>query len=592
MPVHKVNIFFLLISAVFEGFPPPVFASDGELPLLWRQALGGTAIVQAETSQDFITVITDDGTLTALGGNGDVLWKYKSRGRLLPLYTRSARGVSYICRPDGLLSAVSRNGVLLWQYKPEGVLCAAPLTGFDGRLFLFAGSKVICLNERGVRLWEETLSAPPARTPLPDYRGGFLVILKDNTLARGGPFGTLSAVRLEGSPFAALPLEQADSGNRESAGKNQNQNPGDAGSFLVIDADGTLTLFENGAPAAGEKLEAPPLAAACAGDFAAFQLNNRKLILWSLKSRKILWAASSSPGVGAPEVGIADGGAHKIRIEIQLKTESGKRQPSRLNSVSVLSVSGAVSFSAGGSELWSLRLEKTSVTPSLDFPVLYACGNDWILYACKVNGYGGLYPGKDAAAKADFSFPAPDNYGLRTAANSKEAKDLYLFYKNDFYFLIKSITGALKEGNIGERERRWTGYLLKIAADKDFLMNHRLAALNLLGVFASPEAAASVLAILKQENEPSLAAEAVLTLGKLGDGLGGAVLFAFNRLIASSRNESLLVSVAEATGELSRYGDPEVYRESINLLMKLSENDMPAVVRSRARLALEKMSGP
>jgi len=581
--------FCAFLTAIFLlAFAAPAFgegiSADKEAQTLWRQPVGGIAISEVESAGDFITVITNGGSLTALSKSGKVLWKYKSAGKLLPFYARSARGVSYICRTNGMLIAVNREGAQLWKRKLKAPLAAPPVLGYDGRIFLFMEEKIACLNERGVQLWEKSLSAPLIGEPRPDSNGAFLALLQDNTLIRGSPFGTFTLIKLEGSPFAVLPLQ----GGGAYRG----------GAFLVLDKDGLLSIFEGDKLAGTEKLGAPPLAAAVNGAYTAVQLNNKKLVLWSFelwrtKASGVVWAASSPVGVGAP-----GNPAQEIKIEILLNGGGGKAPGSDIISVCVFSVSYCASFSDKGEELWSLKFVKSAITPSLDSDVLYAGGTDWILYAYKLkyqpsmpqltpqlrNGSGGN--GENAGRGQNVA------YELLRAAGAGDLNALNDLYSRDFDSVSKIISAGVREGSIGAREHLWTAYLLKVAAAKAYPLGDRIGALKMLGVFASPEISPALLNILNSENEPSVMSAAVSCLGKIGIDSGSPAMQIFHKLISSHYNESLLLSIADALDEINRYGDPETYKSSLSLLLELSAGNMPRSVRDKAGSTLRTVSSP
>ncbi|MDR1108662.1 MAG: PQQ-like beta-propeller repeat protein, partial [Spirochaetaceae bacterium] len=337
---------------------PLVHAQDGEAAPpgtapLWREALGGIVTGIPSVQAGSVVAVLDGGSLKAYTSRGTLLWDYFAGGKLTPHITRSREGTTYICRTSGIFIVLNRAGRELWRMNLGAPLSAPVLIGWDGRIFIPCGDRLLCYTAAGYPLWGKILPAPMALAPAADKRGGLITVLENRELLSIDPFGSIRSQTLPAVPAAITPL---DSGEAQGSGDLTLifYRTG-AVDRLSRDPGGNIILTSDLFPGL-----APPLATAGRNGLAALIQNDGRVLLLSASDGRILWTGESH--LRSPEEDAA-----------MIFNEQG---------IYVLSRGGVSAFTEDGRRRWTLKLEGSSAIPALgEEGMVFAGGEDWILYA-------------------------------------------------------------------------------------------------------------------------------------------------------------------------------------------------------------------
>jgi len=560
LPLHPA-------SAVEEASMPSAQAS-------WRKALGARIVGPPAAQAQSVVAVCDDGSLRAFGISGTELWRYDSAGKALPHLARSREGTSYLGLADGSLIAVNRSGRELWRRALGGPLVQGALFGFDGRIFAFAATELRCFTPAGFLLWRRTLAAPPSCLAIPDAAGGVLVALRNRCLIRFDAFGGSSSVALEAP---VLTIAELSSGLAAVALPN-----GEIRAFPSI---------KDGATEAGFTL------ARLQGEISALGALDGKLayLLSDGVAGLLDLAALSAGSMGAGSMGT------------ELWTGAAP-VPSSANSallsldergVYVLDDKGAAGFAWDGRRLWYLGIKGASTLPAFsDDGLLFSGGNDWILYAYRVEerirtGVASLY------GRAPLR-----SYGLSEPYPGEEIEDPYRFEESAVDSFLAAVEERLRSGEISGDEKDFSSRLRAIASatidsgpsaqatHPAVLPFARVRAVELLARFASREHIPFLCLLFEQEEETLVRAAAASAIGTIGVDPEGTAMAAFARAVfppRAVRDERLLVSLTSSVGALCRFSGPPLSDEGIRLLVALATSERPSRVRSRAVTELESL---
>jgi outer membrane protein assembly factor BamB len=528
-----------------------VFGQPIEEPeLMWRQALGGVALTRPVEQLESIVLVCEGGTVKALGGSGTMLWEYRTGGKLLPFIARSGNGSSYVCRNDGIFHAINRAGRQLWKVNLQGKLAAPPLIGWDDRIFVFLPKKLYCFTASGNRLWQAELESPLALDPIADKSGGFAAVLADGSLIRANAFGKMSTVQLSAVPFAIMTLAPAETRNRPASTR-----------FIAVHSDGRLEIVEDGGSVERSGLPVAPVAAAERDGFLAALLANGDLMLISPEDGPV-WSIKT---------GFAK---QDDKVEVEWN-ERG---------IHLLSKNGGEGYSLEGVRRWSLSLSGSATTPVLNGKgVMYSCGNDWILYAYRVENVPALFSDKEI-----YSFGAGGYYGLGEEPSKPE-------FPQGFEFLLNMAEARIRAGNLGEMEPAYTKLLLSISGWENMSgqqnsfenIRLRVRSLRLLGIIGSRETIPLLVRFFRREQNLIVKGAAAEAIGAIGVDPEGRALDAFAEILPGTYlEERLLVSIAASTGKLCRFSGPPLSLRGIPLLVSLTDPSQPGSVRRRAEREL------
>ena len=514
----------LLTLIILTVLPSEVFAQPVEEPeLLWRQVLGGVALTRPVEQLESVIVVREGGVVKAFGSSGLLLWEYRAGGRLLPFIARSGSGTSYVCRADGVFHAINRAGRLLWKVNLDGCLAAPPLTGWDGRVFVFLQKKLYCFTASGTRLWQAELESPLALAPVADKAGGFAGVLEDGSLIRVSAFGKIDAVKLSAVPFALISLTPGWSQDGKARLR-----------FIAVHSSGSLELIDEG----GLTLIPPE------GD-----------ALWSVKTE---FAKQGD------------------EVEIDWN-ERG---------IYLLSKNGGEGYSPEGVRRWNMKLSGSVTSPVLNGNgVMYSCGKDWILYAYRVEEDRRLFSDRETysfeaegtyglgEAPPETGFPQRSRFLLDAAETRIRAGNLGEAEPAYTRLLLGIAGGANRRG----QQNSFEGISLRVRA---------LRLLGMIGSRETVPFLAWVFRRERDMIIKGAAAEAIGAIGVDPEGRALDAFTELAALPGNYLRERLLVSVAASTGKLCRFSGPPLCVRGIPLLTSLADAAQPKSVRSRAKQEL------
>ena len=561
-------IIFLLIT--MQVFSQPIDPSQDMTPLFddppfWRQAMGGAVVGSPVSQAESVVMVSDGGNVKAFSWQGKPLWDYYARGRLQPFITRSREGTTYVCRSanqnSGVLIAINRSGRELWQINLGEPLNAPIITGWDGRLFVFTVNRILCYTASGFPLWSKKMEKGTAIKPQSDGQGGFFLVLEDGEFLIINAFGNVISEKLATIPMSIIPVKIS----------------GDAVSFLFVYSTGALELYDTDGKnldALGEiTLQARPLAVTTWNSNAAFLLANCRVCLLSLTEKKVLWNSDSH--LSATDLAVAGFDTNFFYDE---------------RGIYLLTRSGASAFLEDGRRLWLMRLRGAASLPAFsDEGVLYSGGADWILYAYKLEE-------RVKIQKRLLYGPAPEgNYGTGISQPGAWSNYPNRFTESEMDIWFREIETALRQGQVGEKEKEYVSWLMEISGSSMGIYNResrapvftppRARAARLLAYMGSTETIPFLANLFTRERDTAVKAAAAEALGKIGVDPEGLAMGVFSEAVfppSPLRDEQVLTAVVIATGALCRFSGPPLSETGIRILTLLSSPDRPPAVRSRA----------
>jgi outer membrane protein assembly factor BamB len=579
---HLTMALLLLFSfCMYAQSGPTVNRERGQVNAdpLWRQALGGAVTGLPTVQAQSAVVVLDGGNIKAYSTAGTPLWNYSARGRLSPFVTRSREGTSYISRTNGTFIAVNRAGRELWRLSLDAPLSGPVICGWDGRLFVPAGKKLLCYTASGNMLWSKQFENPIGIGPVPDQDGGLILALESSAeVLCVDPFGGETAWKLSAPPRLLVPTGVARNGSRR---------------IMALHADGSVEIsggFEEWyvpaeagkTPPAFSRLPAPPLSAASRGNNAAITLDDGRVILVSGDEGKILWTGESHIRVRGKSGGAPDNEAAMVYDE---------------RGIYVLSKNGATGFTEDGRRLWFTTLENAAAVPAFgDDGVLYSGGKDWILYAYRL---------EDRALRQKQSMygPAPEgSYGTGSPPPSPWADYAFRFEESELKTRLEHIGAGIRSGRVGENELAWTAYLMEIAGGDSgpqaslthpaVPIQYRVQALTLLSRVGSRETIPWLANIFRRENDGVVKAAAAEAIGVIGVDPDGIALQAFFDAVSSGtglKDEQALLALAAAAGALCRFSGPPLSHTGVKILNLLTGPGQSPAVQRQARRELNRL---
>lgn len=459
---------------------------------------------------------------------------------------------------------------------------AAPelLVGSDGRLFLLRGTRLLCLNRSGRRLWELELPSAPLLAPKLDGAGRILLALPAGTLLRVGPFGEPEGeYRAEGELAAISAGPDPDSvlvGLAE-------------GRLLLLKAQGSslVPLAERSAPAgfsgwadlaAESAATMPPAGGSGAAGAGGPSPGPASIYALSRGGRLEVLDAALRPLRGA-DTGLASGRIRLYASRIVL-TEQGR----------ALSLDRALT-------VWrDARIRNAAAAP-LPAPggLLFSPGEDWILAVWRFEE--GLGPLARSGAAA---YPRPAEPLAELLAYDPEA-----LVPGRAYSLLVEVEKSLESGRIGRNEPRAAGLAAAFALgmlegnypapERRFRSDplSRATACRVLGKIGSTLDLPVLLEALRLESDPAVRAAACQALGEIGADPGGSVGAAFVALTegAAALDEQVGLALLSALeGMALRSGTPPG-TEAVRAILRLASPPNGRAVRDRATRALGRIAG-
>ena len=224
------------------------------LPIAGKPA--APLLLDASLAPSAAWVLSEDHGLYLLSEDGRLLAK-----TALPLRPRdflaldgAGRALVVLDSPRGpLLSAWTRVGKEVFRVSLGGLLSEESSVpslalGSDDRLYLGAGSKVLCLAQNGQRLWSRDLPGAIVAGPVADGLGRAALGLADGTILVLSPYGETEISYSAGSPVQALsafvsgawnaPLRDQAPGSPVLGASTQ------GGELLLLDRRGSLVASQ------------------------------------------------------------------------------------------------------------------------------------------------------------------------------------------------------------------------------------------------------------------------------------------------------------------------------------------------------------
>ena len=524
---------------------------------LWRQALGGAVLSLPHVQAQSAVVALDGGSIRAYSASGNPMWTYSARGRISPYVTRSREGTCYFSRTNGVLIAVNRAGRELWRRNIDNPLCARVITGWDGRLFVPTDKKIFCYTASGTLLWTRTFESSFLIVPKLDRYGGIMFVLENNEIRRIDPFGNTHFWPLPNKPAVVLSVEQQrllvlyTDGTMEMLGFTEDW-------YVSTQRDAHFSLLP--------RLPSGPIAAVSRGDNIAAVLSDGRTIFVSLNEGRIVWSGDSHIAE------LTRGGGRPAGDAEMLFDERG---------VYVLSRNGATGFSHDGRRLWFTFLQNAAAIPALgDDGVLYSGGNDWILYAYKIEN-------RAPPERRSIYGPAPEGSYITDRPRVVYMADLPQD-EIETGIKLEQIEAAVSSGMVGTNEPEWMYFLLTVSAGRH-LFQFRIHALNLLGRIGSQETVPWLLDIFRRDTEPSIRAAAAAAIGAIGVDPDGIAVQTFLFMMFHSGgigDEQVLLAVTSATGSLCRFSGPPLSDTGVRILTLISSSSQSMLVRRQANREL------
>jgi outer membrane protein assembly factor BamB len=582
----------LLLSVLFliiiEASLPAQSAGNGiagsaeKMPLgaapIWERNLGepasGLPFLQAES----VVVACAGGSIKSYGRRGTALWDFNTRGPPVPYVSRSSEGTTYVCNTAGSFTAVNRVGRELWRLDLGVPITAPVVVGWDGRVFISAGSVLYCRTAAGFALWRQDLGSPISLAPALDHAGGLVIALENRDFLRADHFGVIERLKLNRAPAFIVPLKS-----------------GDQHSYLVLYPSGEADriLLDTGAPA-GRRLKSvslpalpgTPVAAAGLEDMAAVTLQDGKTLLLAGTTGKILWqgdshetAAEKGPGNLAPR-------------------EAAMHFDDR--GIFVLSVRGATGFTGNGRRRWLHRFrEPSAIVPAFsDEGLLYVCGNDRRLRTYQVDARARNIP-------RSMYGPEPEGtYGLGNPPPSPWANNASRFEDSQIKAMYDRIDQAARDGQVGKDETDFVAYLMEMSGGLLNSANYsrvrppihvpqRIEFIRLLARMGSRETIPFLANLFYRDPEPSIKAACSEAIGRIGVDPKGDALRTFSVLFSPdnvNRDTTTLLSAASAIAALCRFTGPPLAIEGIRILALFGRHPDPRV-KQKAQSELNALRG-
>ncbi|WP_100216991.1 PQQ-binding-like beta-propeller repeat protein [Treponema primitia] len=655
----KTQLF--LFCAVLGLLSPALGAQQAPA---WRQALGGAVIGAPAAQAESVVAICDGGTVEAYSRQGIHLWSFNARGRLSPYLTRSPEGTSYVCRTNGLLIALNRIGREVWRVSLGSPITAPVLVGWDGRIFVPTATQIACYTASGFLLWSKPLNGALALKPQPDKLGGLLTVRSDGQLLILGPYGNVISRRLNEVPAAVLPLDAAaakllapgasraavdivkaaaeeaaklaaeakaaairakEAADRaaaaaaaapanngaqtaaksaeeaavvaalnaaektraaeEAAARRPPVFRGDEQTVLVIYKNGQAESIrwyndgESAFAASFPSLGSAPLAAVNREDTIGAAMANGKVLLFSSRGRA-LWSVDSPTGDSSPEA------AANTSL---LYDERG---------IYALTRNGAAGYGIDGKQLWTLPTQGTASPPAFsDEGILYSGGSDWVLYAYHMEDTVKIRKQSIYGPAAEGSYSNGDPRPSPWAADNDRYEPAVMGER------LALISTAIRNGQVGARERDYTAYLMEVAGslaeapmNQSLLhplvhVHYRVEAARLLSYIGSRETVPFLADLCRNDPDSVVKSTAAEAIGYIGVDPEGTAFTAFTYLIfplAPTRDERLMAAIAVATGSLCRFSGPPLSETGTRLLTALASLG-PSFAQAVARKELHSL---
>lgn len=541
---------------------------------IWERELPGVVLGSPFLQAESVVLAIDQGWVRSYSVRGTLLWDFDPRARTTPYVARSPEGSSYVCNAEGSFMAVNRVGRELWRLELGRPITFPALVGWDGRVFIPLENELFCRTASGFALWRQNMGNPMILAPVLDHGGGLVTVLENRDFLRVDQFGAMERLSLDRTPAIIVPLKT-----------------GERNSYFLIYTNGEterISLDESARPGAKlsrarlPSLPNPPAAAAGLGDQVALVLRDGRVLLLSGTGGQVRWAGNSHDAAAEKGSGNVAAGAASVVFD-----ERG---------IFVLSAGGATAFAANGRRRWILRIPETTAVPALsDEGLLYTCGADHLLRVYKVESQARNIP-------RSLYGPDPEGtYGLGNPPPSPWANNPERFAERELDFMFEQIDRAVKNGQVGENETAYVGYLMEMTGGilntpnyspvrPPVRVPHRIELIRLLARMGSRETIPFLANLFYRDPEPSIKAACCEAIGRIGVDPGGDAIRAYSVLLSpdnANLDPMTLMAASSSTAAMVRFSGPPLAQAGIRLLMAFGHMDFPPVVKRQAQRELD-----
>lgn len=164
-----------------------------EAHLAWKYATGGPIEAQVVSSPDEKTlyVASLDGTLTALGRDGQKRWSVSLGDRIYGTPAVADDGTLYVGSDSKFFSAVSSSGVVLWKLETDADADTSAAIAKDGKIIFSAGRRLYAVRPGGDVAWRFQAKGKIFSAPAIADDGTVLFGAQDHGAYAVSPAGTL-----------------------------------------------------------------------------------------------------------------------------------------------------------------------------------------------------------------------------------------------------------------------------------------------------------------------------------------------------------------------------------------------------------------
>jgi outer membrane protein assembly factor BamB len=535
---------------------------------LWRVNLGGPLAAPVLVGWDGRIFVPTANRIACYTASGFLLWsKQLSAPPALPpqpdklggLLTVTSDGEILILGPYGRVSA-RKLGEVPAALVPLDAAAARSLAPGASKA---AADAVRALADEAAKLAAEAEAALGRAREAAD---------KAAARAKDAPADAQAAAIRAGETAAAAALDAAEK-NRLAVEAARRRPPAFDGNEQTV-----LAIYKNGRSESirwyndGESsfaadfpsLGSAPLGAINREDLIGAALADGRMLLFSVAEGRALWSAGSH--IAASDS--APGAAANTRL---VYDERG---------LYALTNSGATGYGTDGKQLWTITFQGAPSPPAFsDDGILYAGGNDWVLYA---------YHMEDTVKIRKQSLYGPAAEGSYSGGDPRPSPWAEDYNRYEWAVIrdrLETISAAIRKGRVGAAEKSYAAYLMEISgsisqapANQDRLhplvhVHHRVEAARLLSYIGSRETIPFLAALCGSDPDPLVKAAAAEAIGFIGVDPDGVAMAAFASLVfplIPGRDEQVMAAIAAATGALCRFSGPPLSESGARLLTALA----------------------
>lgn len=538
---------------------------------LWQAEIGYTVRSTPHLQASSAVLAGEDGRLRAFYMSGTPLWDFDARGRVVPYIVRSFEAVSYISNTDGIFMAVNRVGRELWRIDLGRPISFAPVVGWDGRVFIFLGSTIICRTASGNSLWTLDLGSPIAFAPILDRRGHVATVLQNFDFVTVGPFSHLERIRLDSLPVMIVSLKD-----------------GDQYSYILFYQSGEMEkIIFNASASEGNRLSRSsfrslpgiPAAAASRGAHFAVVLRDGRTLHMDAQGN-ILWTRNSHEALEE------NGSGNLMMAHASVMYDE--------RGIYVITTRGVTGFAPEGRRRFVFRpnIEFSGIPAISDEGLLYAAGTDNILRVYRIDARPRTIP------ISRFFGPEPEGtYGMGNPPPSPWSTDHARFNIQNQNMMYERIRNSIQSGQIGRNEPLYVAYLMEMIGS----FNHpqfstvrpavtppnRVRLIRLLAQIGSRETVPFLWDVFDNDREPSVRRACADAIGIIGIDPTGRSLVSFFFLLSPNNpniDPQLVLAATTSIARLSRFAGPPLSQEGMRVLRAFTNlTSLPHSVRAQIR---------